>query len=398
MAPPIGYDEALAAVLDACSPLGVEEVALADAGGRVLAQAPAVRVPIPPFANSAMDGFAVRSADLASGPATLPLAPRVPAGTAPSPLPGGHAAPVATGAPIPAGADAVVPIEDAAAADGSVRLPGPVPAGRFVREPGSDLAAGASPLAAGTRLGPAEGALLAAVGAVRVRVHRRPRVAIVSTGAELVPPEAEPGPAQIRDANATSIAWAVSTEGAEPVPLGIATDAEAPLRDLLARALEHDAVVSSAGVSVGERDLVRGVLGALAVEERFWGIDLKPGRPCAFGVRGPVPVLGLPGNPASALVGVHLLVRPAIRALSGWPDPRPRFETARAGGGWPPPEARAHAVRCVLADGPDGPVALPTGDQSSHRIGSLVGAAALALLEPGRAVRTGEPVRLLRTG
>jgi molybdopterin molybdotransferase len=394
--PLLPYAEALARVLEACRPTPVEEVPLADAAGRVLARPALAREPVPPFANSAMDGFAVRAADLASGPAALAVREGGAAGRAPEPLPAGVAARVATGAPLPAGADAVVPIEDAEVADGHARLPGGVPPGRFVRAAGSDLGAGATGLEAGRALGPAEGALLAALGIVRVPVHARPRVAVLSTGAELVPPEAAAlGPAQIRDANGPALAWACRGAGAEVIPLGIAPDEPEGLRALMEKGLEADVLVSSAGVSVGERDLVREAGAALGVEPVFWGVDLKPGKPCAFGVRGGVPVLGLPGNPASALVGFTLFTLPALRALSGWADPGPRPLAATAAGRWPAAERRAHAVRSRLTA--DGRVE-PTGDQGSHRIASLVGADVLSLLEPGRAVAPGEAVRVIPTG
>jgi molybdopterin molybdotransferase len=390
------YEDALALVLDACRPTGAEEVTLEEAAGRVLATPVRAREPVPPFANSAMDGFAVRAAELAGGPAALPLREGGAAGRAPDPLAPGTAARVATGAPLPEGADAVVPIEDAEVTDGRVRLPGGVAAGRFVRGAGSDLGAGATGFEAGRPLGPAEGALLAALGVTRVPVHVRPRVAVLSSGAELVPPATETlGPAMIRDANGTALAWACRAAGAEVVPLGIAPDEPEGLRALLARGLEADALVSSAGVSVGDRDLVRDAHAALGVTPVFWGVDLKPGKPCAFGVRDGVPVLGLPGNPASALVGFTLFVRPALHALGGWAEPAPRPLETLATGRWPAPERRQHAVRCAVTA--EGRVA-PTGDQGSHRIASLVGADVLALVEPGRAVAAGEAVRVIPTG
>jgi molybdopterin molybdotransferase len=200
---------------------------------------------------------------------------------------------------------------------------------------------------------------------------------VLSTGAELVPPEEpEPGPARIRDANSTALVWACRAAGADVESLGIAPDEPGPLRGLLARGLEADVLVTSGGVSVGERDLVREGLEALGVEPLFWRVDLRPGKPATAGVGPGGLALGLPGNPASALVGFELFVRPALRA----------------GGAWPAAERRAHAIRVRRA--PDGRVA-PTGDQGSHRILSLVGAEALALIEPGRGVRAGDAVTVL---
>jgi molybdopterin molybdotransferase len=390
------YAEALAAVLGACRPVGVEEVALADARGRILAERPTVTEPVPPFANSAMDGFAVACADVPEAGGALPLTPPVPAGTAPPPLPPGHAAPIATGAPLPPGADAVVPQEEARAEAGAVRLSGRPALRAHVRDAGSDLPAGAAPLDVGRPLGPAGAALLAMTGTLRVTVARRPRVAVVASGAELVPADARPGPAQIRESNSLALAWALTAAGAHVEVLGIADDEPASLARLCRTALTADLAVTCAGVSVGERDLVRGVLRGLGAREVFWGVDLKPGRPMAFAVAGAVPVLSLPGNPASALVCGTLFAEPAVRALCGHARPEPLFETATARGEWPAPERRAHAVRCALESTGEGTAARPTGDQRSHRVGSMVGADALALLEPGRAVAPGEPIRIVR--
>ena len=392
----VPYDEALATVLAACWPLATERVALADADARVLAVSPHVAVPIPPFANSAMDGFALRATDVPPGGATLPLDPEVPAGTDPEPLRPGHAAPIATGGPVPDGADTIVPIEDATRTAGEVRLPGGLMPGAHVRVAGSDLPVGAAPLTPGTRIDPAAGALLAAIGATEVEVFRRPRVALLSTGAELVPPDAVPGPAQIRDANSTALAWALTRAGAIVVPLGIADDEAGALRPLLEAGLAADMLVTSAGVSVGERDLVRSTLAELGVETHFWGIDLKPGKPVAFGTRDAVPVIALPGNPASSLVCSTLVAEPAVRALGGVTHAAPAREPATADDGWPAAETRTHAVRCALSVASERLVATPTGDQRSHRIGSMVGADALALIEPGRRVAPGDRVTIVR--
>lgn len=392
----IPYEDALAMLLAACHPLPAERIALGAANGRVLAAAPVVATPIPPFPNSAMDGYALRLADVPPGGGSLPLDPEVPAGTAPGPLRPGHAAPIATGGPVPEGADTIVPIEDATCADGAVRVPGGLVLGSFVRAAGSDLPVGAAPLTPGTRLDPAAGALLASIGAVEVDVVRRPRVALLSTGSELVPPAAVPGPAQIRDSNSTALSWALSAAGAAVEALGIVDDDVAALRPLLEAGLSADLLVTTAGVSVGERDLVRATLADLGVETRFWGVDLKPGKPVAFGTRDRTLVIALPGNPASSLVCSTLFAEPAVRALGGMVDAAPAREPAVAGDGWPAVESRLHAVRCTLAVAAGRLVATPTGDQRSHRIGSMVGADALALLEPGRTVVRGDLVTIVR--
>lgn len=390
------WREALDAVLAACSPLPALEVPLEQARGRTLAEEVLADAPIPSFANSAMDGFAVRTADLDAGPRSLPLVALIPAGAAPPALAPGHAAPIATGAPIPDGSDAVVPVEEAELRDGRVYLPGPVMPGRNIRAAGSDVGAGDRLLAPGTVLGPAEAALLAAVGRVRVRTHRPPRVAVVATGSELVPPGTAPGPGQIRDSNSTALAWACRAAGAEVIPLGAVPDEPEAIRERLARGLEADVLVSSGGVSVGELDLVRAALASLGVEEVIPGVRLKPGKPLAFGVRGRTLVFGLPGNPASAQVGLTLFVLPALRALAGNRSPAPRLEPAVAAGTWPPATSRDHAVRCRLDVEAGRLLAVPTGGQGSHRISSLVGAEALALVPPDRAVTPGDPVSVVR--
>lgn len=394
----LAYEDALAAVLGACTPAGTERVALRDGLGRVLAVAPAVTEPLPPFANSAMDGFALRADDLRARGGRLRLTDAIPAGTDPPPLSVGDAAPIATGGPIPPGADTIVPIEDATRADGWVVVTGAVARGAHIRLAGSDLATGATPLSVGQVLDPAAGAVLAAIGAATVEVFRRPVVSVVATGSELVPPDATPGPAQIRDSNSTALTWAHTRAGAEVRQIGIATDDEAQLRALLTDALAADVMVTCAGVSVGERDLVRTTLADLGVRQHFWGIDLKPGKPVAFGTAGDVPVIALPGNPASALVCSTLIAEPAVRARAGWTAPGPRWEHVTAGHGWPAAERRMHAVRCQLTDVDEVTVATPTGDQRSHRIGSMVGADALALIDAGRTVTSGQHVRITRIG
>jgi molybdopterin molybdotransferase len=393
----VPWTEALETVLAACAALPPEEVPLAEAHGRVLAGDAHAPDPVPPFANSAMDGYAVRAADLGDAGGRLPLVSAVPAGTAPPPLPAGRAAPIATGAPVPEGADTVVPVEDTERDGDGVVLPGGVEPGRHVRLAGSDTPAGAVLIRAGTPLGPAEGAILAGAGLVRVGVHRCARVAVVSTGSELVPAHETPGPAQIRESNSLAVSWACRDAGADVRVLGIARDDPDEVRALLARGLdETDVLISSAGVSVGERDLVRGALEGLGVATRVEAVAIRPGKPLIFGVRGETLVFGLPGNPASAQVGVALFVRPALRALAGVPQPRPLLLPAVAAGAWPPPAERDHAVRCRLGVEDGALVAVPTGDQGSHRMASMVGADALAIVPAGSRPGPGDPVSVVR--
>jgi molybdopterin molybdotransferase len=311
------YDEARKIILERVSPLGSEVVPALDAVGRVLAEDFAAPWDFPAWDNSAMDGYAVRAAD-AKGAATLRLSAYIPAGAAGSePLVPGTAAKILTGAPLPAGADAIVPFEDAEEQDGAVTVPAAVKPGAHVRRRGEDIRAGEGILPAGTVLGPAEVSLLASCSRLSIAVFRRARVAILSTGDELVEPGGALAPGKIYDSNALALAAAVRQAGAEPTLLGIARDDRQSLRARLAEGLRADALVTSAGVSMGDRDLVRQVLDELDVRQVFWKIDIKPGRPTAFALRAGTPVFSLPGNPVSTLLTFEQFVRPALLRMMG---------------------------------------------------------------------------------
>ncbi len=315
------FEEARKIILDHVSPLGAESVPLLDALGRVLAEDLVAPSDFPAWDNSAMDGYAVRAAE-AQGGAPLPVAAYVPAGSAPGePLAPGTAAKILTGAPLPAGADAVVPFEDAEEQGGAVRALGPVPQGAHVRRRGEDLRAGEVALRAGTVIGPAEVSWCATSSRLLVPVHRRPRVAILSTGDELVAPGAALGPGKIHDSNGVAVAAAVRQAGGEPLLLGIARDDREPLRERLAEGLRADVLVTTAGVSMGDRDYVREVLAALEVRQVFWKVEIKPGRPTAFAVRGGTLVFSLPGNPVSTLLTFEQFVRPALLRMAGRRQP-----------------------------------------------------------------------------
>lgn len=311
------FEEARRIILERVSPLGAEQVPLGTAGGRVLGGDFAAPWDFPAWDNSAMDGYAVRAAEV-QGPASLRLSAYIPAGSpGAGPLEPGTAAKILTGAPLPAGADAVVPVEAAEERDGAVAIAGPVRAGAHVRRRGEDLRAGERILPAGTVLGPPEISLLASCSRLSAQVIRRARVAILSTGDELVPPGEPLGPGKIHDSNGLALAAAVSQAGAEPMLLGIARDDRDSLRTLLARGLRADALVTTAGVSMGDRDLVREVLEELGVRQVFWQVDIKPGRPTAFALRGGTPVFSLPGNPVSTLLTFEEFVRPALLKMMG---------------------------------------------------------------------------------
>jgi molybdopterin molybdotransferase len=372
--------EALAQILEHAAPLGDEEAAVSPAlAGRVLAADVTATVSLPPFATSAMDGYAVRAAELGDGP--VPIAFRLAAGDAPRPLPAGAAAGIATGAPMPPGADAVVPVEDAEEVDGALAAGRPEP-GAHIRPAGGDVEAGRVVAAAGRVLTPALLAAVAAVGTAAVRVARRPRLAAIATGSELVRAGTPLQPGQIYESNLTAIVAQSERAGAELVAARTVPDDRTATEAAFAAALEADVVVSSGGVSVGPHDHVKGALDALGVREVFWRVAHKPGKPLWFGVapQGAL-VFGVPGNPVSSLVCFELFVRPALRALQGAPqEPRP---VARLAGPVARLESRDHAVRCRLRPGDAGMELEPGGPQDSHLIVHAAGADAVALIAAG---------------
>jgi molybdopterin molybdotransferase len=387
-------DEALALVLGHVTPLDAEGVSLADAAGRVLAQAARSAVDLPPFPSSAMDGFALRAAD---APGTLPIVARIAAGRpAPRPLAPGEAMAIATGGVVPDGADSVVPIELVEEAGDTVVVPGNVSESDNVRHRGGDLHEGDLVVDAGVRLGPAHVGALAAAGVTTVRCARVPRVAIIVTGSELRAPGEPLEPGQIYDANGFILAAQLRSTGAEVERLPPVADDEAATRAAIERGLEADVLVTTGGVSVGVYDLVRATESELGVEEIFWRVAMQPGKPVAFGVRGRTLVFGLPGNPVSSLVGFELFVRPALLALQGLADPKPRFLPGRLGGPAKRLAARDALLRaCTRIDG--GAVLLdPLTGQQSHMIAHAATADALVLVPQGEGeLEAGSPVSYL---
>jgi len=370
-------DEALARVLEHARALPGEDVAVADAAGRVLASAAVARVDLPPFPSSAMDGYAVRATDT---PGVLTVAGRSAAGhPAGIELTTGNAIAISTGAVVPDGADAVVPVERTRGGEGTVDVE-QVARGENVRPRGGDTAAGDTVVPAGATCGPAQLGALAAVGLERVRCARRPRVAVLATGSELRLPGEPLGPGEIYESNTVMLAAQVRRAGAEVEVHGAVADDADATRAALERGLDADVLLTSGGVSVGEHDLVRGLLAEIGVVEVFWRVAVKPGKPVAFSTRGSTLVFGLPGNPVSSFVGFELFVRPALAALQGASDPRPAFLPARLGAALPRNAARDELVRARIGDGG---IVQPLTGQESHMIARAAHANALVLVPRG---------------
>ncbi len=385
-------EEARSRILAGLAPLPAEPVGLLDALGRVLAEDVAAAADLPPHANSAMDGYALRAADTAGAPVRLRVIGKLAAGyPARQEVLPGTAIRIMTGAWIPPGADAVVRFEDTRVEGEWVEIPASVPAGRDVRCAGEDVRRGERVLARGTRLRPAEIGMLSALGHETVRVTRRPRVGILATGDELVPAGAAPAPGKIRDANSASNAAQVLVAGGEPVLLGIASDRDAEIarrvRDGLAR--EIDLLLVSGGVSAGDFDRVKDVLAAQG-EIAFWRVRMKPGRPLAFGLlaapaqEAAVPVLGMPGNPVSAMVSFEVFAAPAIRTLLGAADVMPPAREAVLVDEVAHKDGRRHFARVRLEERGGKTLAHLTGDQGSGILSSMVRADALAVLPEDR--------------
>ena len=392
--------EARRLVLERATPLGAEPVPLRAALGRVLAADVESPHPVPGFDNSSMDGFAVRAVDTlgasAAAPVALRLADESRAGRpAQSSLDRGQAIAISTGAMVPDGADSVVRVEDTSTRNGRVEVSVEVEPGNNVRRSGDDIKPGAPVLRRGTTIGAAEVGVLASVGTAEVSCARRPRTRVLTTGDELLEPGDAMRPGGVRNSNAYSIPALALGAGAEVVAVETVRDDPAATRTAIEAALQGDVAVISGGVSVGEHDLVKAALDALGVEQVFWRVALKPGKPTWFGMApGGALVFGLPGNPVSAMVTFLLFVRPAIRALLG-AGQRTERVFAILDENLPKPPGRAHAVRCSLELRDDGWHARPTGDQDSHVLTSMLGADALAIVPTeGDAPLAGERVEI----
>ena len=390
-------EEAQARILERVLTLPSERVSLERAAGRVLAEPGLARVDLPPFRSSAMDGFAVRAHDV---PGRLPVVARVAAGRpAERSLSAGESIAVATGGVVREGADAVVPIEDVVEIDNSIEVRDGVTAGANVRPRGGDVRAGEVVVEPGARLGPAQLAALAAAGAADVACGGRPRVTVVATGTELRRAGEPLRPGEIYEANAIALAAALERAGAGVEVLEPVADDPGAHRAALARGLEGDVLVTSGGVSVGPHDLVRTILAELGVEEVFWGVSVKPGKPLAFGVRGGTLAFGLPGNPVSSLVGCELFVRPAVLALQRSQRPLPQLAPGRLMRAVRRNPARDELIRARIAFGDEDVRLEPLAGQESHMIVRAAAADALVLVPRGEGeLREGDAVRYLALG
>jgi molybdopterin molybdotransferase len=383
----IAFEEARARVLDRLRPLPPRRVPLTEALGCVLAADVAAGEDLPPFANSAMDGFALRSEDVRGAdqgsPVDLRVVGEVFAGSAKLPrVEPGTAVRIMTGGPLPPGADAVVPVERTETSGETVRVQLAPPERGFVREAGGDVRAGAVVLERGRPVDPAAVGMLASVGCHQVPVHPKPRVSVVSTGDELVDPGEPLGSGQIRDSNSWLLVAQAKAAGAEAFRCGrLQDDPDALRRGFALAAAEGDFVVTSGGVSVGERDYTKRVLAELG-DVASWRVAMQPGMPQAFGTAAGTPLFGLPGNPVSCFVVFEVLVRPALRRLAGMPDDRldrPRV-MARLAEPVRSPAGRLSFLRVRLEAGDDALSASLTGAQGSGVLSSVVAADGLAVI------------------
>lgn len=402
----MALEEAQRVVLERVGALPVVSVPVAEARGLVLAEDVVSSVAVPPFAGSAMDGYAVRAVDTAGAsaeaPVRLPVVAEVAAGhPAPRALQPGEAMRIFTGAPVPDGADAIVIVEDTERLDGGrvVAIAREATAGAHIRGPGEDVQPGDVVFAAGDRLGPGHLGVLATLGVTEAPVHRRPRVGVLSTGDELVRGGGPLRPGQIRESNGPTLLALLAEDGFEPVDLGVAPDDEAAITAALGRgAATCDAVLSSGGVSMGDTDLVKVVLDRLG-DVRWMQIAIKPAKPFAFGLVDGTPVLGLPGNPVSSMVSYELLARPALRRMAGHPAGRWHRAPVAATAAEPlsrRPDGKLHLVRVVAERADDGTLAVRSaGGQGSHQLTAMARAHGLALLPDGDGVAAGDPVRVL---
>ncbi len=392
--------EAREIILSSVQPLGQETIDLSEAGGRVLVEEVRADIHIPPHDNSAMDGFAVRAEDVRTVPAELSVVEDLPAGRrSQRKLGPGEAARIMTGAAVPEGADSVVMVEETASAGNRVTIKRAPSKGEFVRRAGSDVEPGSLIAEPGAVIEAPLAGMLAAIGRTTLSVAARPRVAIIATGDELVEPDRLREDGRIVSSNSYSLRAALRELGAEPVYLGIAPDEREQIEARFRQALGCDVVVSTGGVSVGDRDWIKEVLADLGGAMRLWRVNMRPGAPLAFSVIDGRPVFGLPGNPVSTLVTFEEFVRPALLRMMCHTNVFRPVEPATLAETYEKPAGRMHLLRVRLEDRDGRRYAVSTGDQTSNILLSMVRADGLAIIPAEvERVRAGTevPVQLLR--
>ena len=393
----LSVHQALEQIVGAVSPLGAERVGLFAAAGRVLAED--VRSPrdVPGYANSAMDGFAVRQADVARTPVRLRVIGISAAGTRSLPAVGpGEAARIMTGAPVPPGADTVVRVEDTRTEGDEVVIGGAGAKGKDIRLAGEDVRVGDTVLRRGRRLTPADVGLAASVGRTLLLVHRRPRVAILSTGNELIEADQPIESGQVVNSNAYALAAAVAEAGGIALPLAIARDTPEEIRAAFDEAARADAILSTGGVSVGDFDYVKAVMDEIGIDRLFWKVAQKPGKPLTFGMLAGRPVFGLPGNPVSALVCFYLYARPALRRMGGFRSLYLPIATATLAHDVKKTEGLTEFIRCRLERRGTALTASSTGTQSSSVLSSMSqGQALIVAPAQEKSLREGATVRVI---
>ena len=392
-------------VLAGCDRLPATTVGLGDALGCVLAEPVVSKEAVPPFANTAMDGYAVQAGDTANTPARLKVVGTLPAGKAwQGAIGGGEALRIMTGAPVPAGADAIVPVEVTEAEGDEVIIQQAATLGDHVRPAGEDIAPGQQVFDRGTQLGPGHLGVLASIGALEVAAYRRPRVGVLSTGDELVDGPGGLAPGQIRDSNRRTLLALCRQSGFEAVDLGLARDTIEDIESHVRKGLDTcDALVTSGGVSVGDFDYVKAVLDRLSGGAMQWmQVAIRPAKPLAFGVVKGKPVFGLPGNPVSSMVSFELFARPGLRKLAGFPQSEWLRRPVSGLAGEPlrrRPDDKIHFVRVFAEMGGDGRYRVrSSGGQASNLLRSMALANALAVLEDGNGVDEGAEVPMLLLG
>lgn len=396
----IRVEEALENILDAVSPLGLEKVNLFEALGRVIGEDVHAGRAIPPKDNSAMDGYALRAEDTRGAspdnPVILKVVEDIPAGAVPQKrIEPGQASRIMTGAPIPEGANAVVPMEESRREGGGVAILAEAATGRDIRRAGEDVQPGEKVISRGEIIRPAEIGMLSSLGRSFIFVHQRPLVAIVATGDELTDVDEPTSPWKIVSSNSYALAALARDCGAIPMQLGIARDRREDLVEAFRNAMRADLIVSSGGVSVGDYDLVKDVMKQEGNRMQFWRVAMRPGRPLAFGSMGGVPTVGLPGNPVSTMVSFELFVRPALLKMMGHKNLFRRTVRARLEEEIHKKPGVRHFIRARIQRRKEGYVVVTTGDQGSGILKSMVRANGLIVLpEEATKVGAGETVNV----